>query len=304
VISFVSAPALCAEEIRNGFILSDTTIPIKHIVEGGPPRDGIPSLDDPAFVSAKDVDFLDPRERVLGIAIENEAKAYPIKILNWHEVVNDRIGEQFLVVTFCPLCGSGVVFATNAEDDRLVFGVSGLLYNNNVLLYDRNTESLWPQLMGKAVTGPLEGVILPQLVATHTTWGAWLEKHPETRVLSTNTGYRRNYDESPYAGYENRPDLYFALTTEVPETYHPKEAVLGIRIGGLARAYPFLELERRGEAVFDDAVGIRRIRVHWDVDSRSAWATDAKGNPLPTEMLYWFAWYSFNPETSVYRYSE
>jgi len=145
------------ERMLNGFDLSGALIPVRDIESGGPPRDGIPSIDDPRFVGASKASFLAPEDRVLGVAIEGEAKAYPVAILNWHEIVNDRSLDQNFVVTYCPLCGSGMVFVADVGERALSFGVSGLLYNSDMLLYDRNTESLWSQLLAKAVSGPLKG---------------------------------------------------------------------------------------------------------------------------------------------------
>ncbi|MDZ7685377.1 MAG: DUF3179 domain-containing protein [Gammaproteobacteria bacterium] len=184
---------------KNGFELEDPLIPVDEIISGGPPRDGIPAINEPTFVDPDEAGFMDEDDRVMGVVIDGVARAYPIKILNWHEAVNDKISTQHFIVTYCPLCGSGMVFASNAgKDGRLVFGISGLLYDSDVLLFDRNTESLWSQLMGKAVSGPLKGTDLPQLPARHTTWGDWLERHPGSQVMSTETGFGRSYERSPY----------------------------------------------------------------------------------------------------------
>jgi hypothetical protein len=126
-------------------------------------------------------------------------------------------------VTYCPLCGTGLVFASNVGDSALVFGVSGLLYNSDVLLYDRNTESLWSQRMGQAISRRLKGVKLPQIPAFHTTWGEWRARFPNTGVLSIETGYQRYYHKKAYVGYEKSRRLYFSVTNKAPRDYHPKE---------------------------------------------------------------------------------
>ncbi|MFU8817641.1 MAG: DUF3179 domain-containing (seleno)protein, partial [Pseudomonadales bacterium] len=181
LLAGVAAFAVAVEaRTMNGFDLSDALIPVRAIESGGPPRDGIPAINQPKFVAAPEAGFLDDDDRILGVAINGQPKAYPISILNWHEVVNDSSGSQYFVVTYCPLCGTGMVFASNAGDGALIFGVSGLLYNSDVLLFDRNTESLWSQILGKAVSGPLRGEPLPQLPAFHTTWADWRERHPQT----------------------------------------------------------------------------------------------------------------------------
>ncbi|NIR48043.1 DUF3179 domain-containing protein, partial [candidate division KSB1 bacterium] len=156
LIAFLLNSSLALAQTKNGFDLSGSLIPPDEILAGGPPRDGIPAIDNPKFVSPSEADFLQPEDRVLGIDRNGVAKAYPIKIVNWHEIINDRFGDEAVVVTYCPLCGSGVAFSAEINAKATTFGVSGLLYNNDVLLYDRRTKSLWSQLMGKAVTGPLK----------------------------------------------------------------------------------------------------------------------------------------------------
>jgi len=277
---------------KNGFELEDPLIPVDEIVSGGPPRDGIPAINDPKFVEPDAAGFMDDDDRVLGVVIDGVARAYPIKILNWHEAVNDQI---------CPLCGTGMVFATNAgEDGRLVFGISGLLYDSDVLLFDRNTESLWSQLMGKAVSGPLKGTPLPQLPARHTTWADWLERHPDSEVLSTDTGFGRNYERSPYNDYGRSRRLYFEVCNKAPRGLHTKELVLGVELGGSAKAYPFSRLKENGEQVIEDTIGGRQVRIHWNEQAETAWVTDQQGEEIPTVIAYWFAWYTFNPGTGLF----
>ena len=145
---------------KNGFDLSNASIPIEKILHGGPPRDGIPALDDPKFVNANHADFIQAGDRVLGVARNGIAKAYPINILNWHEIVNDQFGDEGIAVTFCPLCGTGMAFKADIQGKIRDFGVSGLLYNSDVLLYDRDSESLWSQIAREAVSGPLLGTSL------------------------------------------------------------------------------------------------------------------------------------------------
>jgi len=177
-----------AAQVKNGFDLEDALVPVDMIQSGGPPRDGIPALSRPRFVSAKEADFLEQTDRVLGITLNGVSRAYPIKILNFHEIVNDRFSDASVVVTFCPLCGTGIVFRGSIEGVDHSFGVSGLLYNSDVLLYDQQTESLWSQIGGRAISGPRKGTPLERLPVTHTTWEDWLGRHPDTRVLSIDTG--------------------------------------------------------------------------------------------------------------------
>jgi uncharacterized protein DUF3179 len=286
---------------KNGFKLNDASIPVREILYGGPPRDGIPAINEPKFVTGDAVDFLDDDDRVLGVVVRDIAKAYPIKILDRHEIVNDRSGDQNFVVTYCPLCGTGVVFAANIGEGFLNFGVSGLLYNSDVLLYDRNTESLWSQIMGEAISGELKGVKLPQLPVFHTSWGEWKNRHPASLVLSTDTGYSINYDKPAYAGYKQSRQLYFKVSRKAPSTYHPKEQVMGLEIAGKFKAYPFTELGKNAQADFADEFAGEKFNIAWNEAAQSAHITDADGNVIVTTTGFWFAWFTFHPETEVFK---
>ena len=195
----------------NGFVLDDALVPAAQIKSGGPSRDGIPALFAPNFIAANAADFLRPDDRVLGVTLNGIAKAYPIRILNYHEVVNDRFKGTPVAVTFCPLCGSGVVFHAEAGGQVRAFGVSGLLYNSDVLMYDRQSESLWSQLMGQAISGPAKGTRLTPLPVRHTTWRDWRGRHPDTVVLKPPRAYGRNYNVDPYLGYADSDRIWFPV---------------------------------------------------------------------------------------------
>ena len=295
------ASVASAVERKNGFDVSNALIDVNEILSGGPGKDGIPAIDKPKFVAAKHAGFISPKDRVLGLVIDGVAKAYPVKILNWHEIVNDRIRGNAFVVTYCPLCGTGVAFWSNVRGRKLTFGVSGLLYNSDVLFYDRQTESLWSQIAAKAVSGKLAGADLEQLVLAHTTWGDWLEKHPRTLVLSTKTGYLRSYNINPYAGYEESRKLYFQVNHKAPKTYHPKERVLGVNASGIYKAYPFVELNKHGKSQFVDVVNEQTFTIHWDQEHQSGSIMDSNGNEVPVMQAFWFAWFGFHPDTEVFQ---
>ncbi len=290
-----------AVERKNGFDVSNALIDVDQILSGGPKKDGIPAIDKPKFVAAKHSDFLSSNDRVLGVVIDGVAKAYPIKILNWHEIVNDRIRGNAFVVTYCPLCGTGVAFWSNIRGQKLKFGVSGLLYNSDVLFYDRQTESLWSQIASKAISGKLAGAELEQLVLAHTTWSDWLEKHPRTLVLSTKTGYLRSYNANPYAGYEQSRNLYFEVNHKAPKSYHPKERVLGLNASGVYKAYPFVELNKQAKSQFVDVVNEKSFTILWDQEHQSGSIMDADGNAVPVMQAFWFAWFGFHPQTEVFQ---
>lgn len=283
----------------NGFDLRDALVPIDAIESGGPPRDGIPAIDRPRFVAPATAG-LAATDRVLGFARERIARAYPIRILNWHEVVNDRIGPDPVAITYCPLCGTGMAFAARVVGRETTFGVSGLLYNSDVLLYDRDTESLWSQIMARAVTGARKGTQLAELPLSHTTFGDWLARHPRSEVLSTETGYARDYDRDPYAAYGGVPRLMFDVQHR-DERLPVKAWVLGLRRNGEAKAYPLATLDRRlgARGRLPDTLGGEAVEIRYDRAHRSAEAFDRAGRLLPGVMAFWFAWVAFHPQTGL-----
>lgn len=283
----------------NGFNLSRASVPIEQIRAGGPPRDGIPSIDDPRFIDPDEADFLDPGDRVLGLVHNGVAKAFPTRILNWHEIVNDEFRGEPVVVSYCPLCGTGMAFSAEIDGKDLDFGVSGLLYNSDLLLYDRYSLSLWSQIKREAVSGTYVGTGLKQLPASHTTWRDWRDRHPDTLVLSRETGYNRDYSRVPYRGYEKSGRVYFPVANR-DERYHPKEKVIGLALEGKTKAYPFAELSQL-DTPFTDQVAGREITVHFDPGNRTGRILDAEGNEIPSVIAFWFAWVAFHPDTTVYR---
>ena len=296
VLGLTPAIARSDELRRNGFVLSPASIPAREIIAGGPARDGIPALEQPATEPVADSSWGDD-ERVLAVVVGAESRAYPVAILNWHELVNDSLGGVPILVSFCPLCGTGLVFDRRVAGTTRSFGVSGLLYHSDLLMYDGETESLWSQVSAEAVTGALRGQRLSLLRAHMDRWGRWRRAHPETSVLTRATGYARDYDRSPYADYADSRRLFFRLP--VDPRYHPKMPTLGLRIaGGAARAYPASELARAGMPVEEDFAG-RRVRVSYDAE-RQVFDVDA---PAGIEVIesFWFAWAAFHPVSSVYR---
>jgi hypothetical protein len=287
----------------NGFDLSNSEIPLEKIYAGGPPRDGIPSIDTPHFLSSTVAESeIKDHQSVLGIEIDNISRAYPIAILNWHEVVNDKVNGRSIVISYCPLCGSGMVFSSTSSEGDLEFGVSGLLYNSDVLLYDRQSSSLWSQLMGKAISGPMQGTKLHSIPATHTTWGLWKSAHPDTTLLSRETGFQRDYDRDPYKGYTDHKGIYFPVETVDPG-YHPKERVLGIEVNGRFKGYPYSELSRTTTPITEQFNGLN-YRVYYDQDTNTARATDLDNRPIVTVSSFWFAWMAFHPDSKVFTQSD
>ena len=284
----------------NGFELDGALIPASQIFSGGPEKDGIPAIDNPKFIKIGAASFMKDSDRVLGITINGTSKAYPIKILNWHEIVNDSIADVSFAITYCPLCGTGVAFNSNINGQILNFGVSGLLYNSDVLLHDRQTGSLWSQLLAKAVSGSHKGTVLEPLPIIHTTWANWKYLHTSSLVLSIDTGYKRSYSKDPYGGYERSRDLYFPVTNKAPARYHPKEKVLGLIVGKKNKAYPFLELNKNNKSIFTDVINKKTFTIHWNNKEQTGYVTNEQGTIIPTVQSYWFAWYAFHPDTEVF----
>jgi Protein of unknown function (DUF3179) len=285
---------------KNGFVVIDPLIPANEIYGGGPARDGIPALDHPVFVQASEAAFLSPDDKLLGVDFNGVIKAYPIGILNYHELVNDQFNGQPVTVSYCPLCGTGMVFNPQVKGEHLAFGVSGLLYNNDLLMYDRNTDSLWSQIEGRAISGSLKGTRLERIPVEHTTWRVWRKRHPATLVLSSKTGFYRNYGASPYPAYEETSRIIFPLSN-YDKRYQSKEMVIGIELGDKTKVYPFVELAR-GQTPLSDSVNGQILSVEYSAEDHSARILDDKGEVLASVTGYWFAWMAFHPGSEVYIY--
>lgn len=294
----LGAPEPGAAQTRNGFDLSGSLIPADEILPGGPPRDGIPALTNPRFEKVAEFDWMRPDDRLMALERNGVARAYPLRILTWHEIANDEVGGEPVVVTYCPLCGTGMAFDPVVDGRRLEFGVSGLLYNSDVLMFDRQTESLWSQIRRQAVTGPMRGERLEMIHLTHTTWDRWKREHPDGLVLSRRTGHDRDYDTDPYLAYAASPGAMFPVGHEddrLPE----KTMVLGIEGEDAAVAFPLEALEEVRRPV-RARIGDREVFVYWFPDSWTAFATTLDGERIPATLAFWFAWAAFHPETAVW----
>jgi len=281
-----------------GFDFSKHSIPIEEINDGGPPKDGIPALFDPQFIEAEEADYLKSSERILGVVINKEVKAYPIRILNWHEMVNDRVGGKDVLITYCPLCGTGIAFDAKVNGKRMLFGVSGKLYNSDVLFYDKETESLWSQLKMEAVTGTLTGQKLIPLPMVYTTWQDWKEKHPDTKVLSPKTGHFRDYERNPYEEYDKNQEILFP-TSFKDKRLPAKTWVIGIIINGKTKAWPLVKL-KNSPPLIQDVIGGQEIEIEFDFTNQTVEVKDKTGNLIVAIQSYWFAWSAFYPETELY----
>jgi hypothetical protein len=195
---------------------SKHSVPYSEILSGGPPKDGIPSIDDPDFQSTNEADeWLEDREPVVFVQVGDDARAYPIQILIWHEIVNDVIGGEPLLVSFCPLCNTAIAFKRTFNGQVLDFGTTGRLRYSNLIMYDRQTETWWQQATGNAIAGEFTGAQLELYPAAIISWADFKNLHPNGRVLSRNTGYSRDYGKNPYFGYDdiNQSPFLFDGTT-------------------------------------------------------------------------------------------
>jgi len=295
---------------------------------GGPSKDGIPSIDDPKFVDAGDVDFLAPGDPVFGVARGDTVKAYPQKILVSHEITNDTIDGTPVAVTYCPLTGTVQGF----ERGETTLGVSGRLINNNLVMYDRATETWWPQVPATAVPGPWNEdpptASLREFRLVWTTWLEWKEQYPDTRVLSTDTGYARNYARDPYGSYNPREGYYANANTLFPalnedDRYQAKRVFMGARTPDGAVAFDKNALLDAGTmtgkldgtpvvAVADPRLTTGYVHLNPDDRAFSLDGTEVQGedgtyapDDLPLTRVHtfdamWFAWSGYYPETNVY----
>ncbi|MBT7247788.1 MAG: DUF3179 domain-containing protein [Rhodospirillaceae bacterium] len=247
-------------------------IRFEEVTWGGVKVDGIPSLDNPKLVAAADADYLVDTDEVFGVAINGDVRAYTLRIMAWHEMFNEVIGGVPVALACCTLCGSGILYETKIKqfEKPLVIGSSGFLYRSNKLMFDRHTLSLWNQFTGKPVAGPLvdQGVELKVRPVTITTWAKWKNKHPDTKVLSLDTGHFRDYAlGAVYNEYFSGSDLMFPALVRDEKTAKQKDFVFGLREAGGARAWPLKAFE--GGKVFNDKVGLKNVVLVGDTATRT-----------------------------------
>ncbi len=301
-------------------------IRLEEIVWGGVAKDGIPALVNPAFIGPGDGSYIRPDDLVFGVEINGDARAYPLRILDWHEMFNDVIGGVPLALAYCTLCGSGILFETKLpqREAPFEFGSSGFLYRSNKLMYDQATHSLWNQFTGRPVTGPLtgSGIELKVRPVAITSWREWRAAHPTTRLLSLQTGHQRNYSPgAAYGAYFASPELMFPALTQ-DRRLEPKDYVFALRGSGVERAWPLTLFA--GGRVINDAAGIvnivlvgdaatRTVRAYrrdgldfttgrdtqhlrargqdWRITEAALIASDGRQlDRMPGHIAYWFAW--------------
>ena len=224
---------------------SKHSVPLSEFQSGGPPRDGIPPIDEPKPTSQADAeDWLSEREPVLVVEVGDQVRAYPVQILVWHEIVNDSLGGRPIAVTYCPLCNSSLVFDRRVGGRKLTFGTTGNLRRSDLVMWDRQTESWWQQLSAEAVVGELTGTRLKVLPSQTLSWADFKRIHPSGDVLSRDTGAQRDYGSTPYVGYD-RPDTEpFLFDGETDDRLPPKERVVAIFTEDETVVVPFSRLAR------------------------------------------------------------
>ena len=240
-----------------------------EIFSGGVPRDGIPPIDEPKFTDfAEAVQFIAGREPVIALRVNGEARAYPLQILTYHEIVNDVIGGRPVAVTFCPLCNSSVVFDREVLGSVLRFGVSGNLRNSDLIMWDDVTETWWQQLTGEGLVGHLAGVTLDFVPSQLISFDEFKAAFPDGQVLSRDTGFPRQYGRNPYSGYDTTDGRPFLFQGRMDDRLRATERVVAVEVGDESAAYPFTELSTR--RVVNDEVGGEKIVVFWTPETSSA----------------------------------
>lgn len=295
-LSFVLTLSAWGQQM-NGFDLSKATISTGDIYGGGPPRDGIPAIDAPKFISPNEVKFLRDDDIVISFTHAGITRAYPLRILIWHEIVNDTIGNKSIAITYCPLCGTAMVFDRTISGKVRRLGVSGLLFQSDVLMYDRESNSLWSQLMMQGVSGPAAGTQLSLLPSEHLRWSAWREKYPQGQVLSDDTGHRRDYSAEAYASYFATDQTMFPVPHSRRELRN-KDWIIGVILDGTAKAYPAAQMPN---TPIKDRIGRREITVSYDTATSQPVVIDSKGQPVPYVVAFWFAWQAFYPKTELWK---
>ncbi len=245
------------------------SVPLSEIMSGGPPKDGIPAIDRPEFVTVSAADaWLGPKEPVIFFERNADVRAYPLQILIWHEIANDTVGDVPVAITFCPLCNTAIAFDRRVGGRVLDFGTTGRLRFSDLVMYDRQTESWWQQATGEAIVGDLTGTRLISLPAQIISWETFKRAFAGGKVLSRHTGYRRSYGQNPYVGYDNIDSSPFLYRGPKDGRLRPLERVVTVSIGADDVAYPFSVLQ--GVRVVDDTVGGREIVVLFEKGVTSA----------------------------------
>ncbi len=268
------------------------SVSLNKLMQGCPARDCIPSIDNPKYVAAADAEHVSDEDLVITLAYKGDRVAFPTKILDHHEIVNDTFAGDPLAITWCPLCGSAVGVEREVGGTETTFGVAGVLYNSDLVLYDRTTETLWDQIEAKGIVGPMTGEQLTLVPVSMAKWGKWRARHPDTRVLSADTGFDKDYTQDRFAEYRQSTRLFMPVSA-TSEQLHAKTVVFGfdLDVGKIAYTEELL-----AEPFTHEFAGVETT-VSISDDGSVTMRRD--GETYYPIRLFWFAWYTFHPETSV-----
>jgi len=270
------------------------SIPLDNVLDGGPGKDGIPALTNPKFVSIKEAEK-DVDDEINGLVVSagDTVKFYPYSILVWHEIANDVVGGKPLVVTFCPLCGSAIVFNAEINGKTELFGVSGKLHESNLLMYDLSTESLWSQSIGTAVVGDRTGEKLTLYPSQVLSFKTVKRKWPNAQVLSVDTGFSRNYDFYPYGDYDSNDDVFFPISVQ-DNRFPPKELMFVVNIYDHYVAFPLKQLGDIPLTADADGKKVTAVTMDGEIIVK-----DNEGNILPGFNEMWFSWATQHQEDGI-----
>jgi len=243
-------------------VVRGAIVPLSEVIGGGPGPDGIPPLETPQFITDLSATSISPFELVVGVKIGDDIRAYPYNIMNWHEVVNDQFSmdgsSEHVTLSYCPLTGSAMLWKSFVESTNKTFGTSGLLYNSNLIMYDRETGSNWSQMLEQSINGPQIKRIPDRLPVVETSWATWKAMYPETKLLSERTGFSRDYTAYPYGSYRENQSLLFPVNNSNDLRLHRKERVLGINVGSSSKVYPIRSFSSQVE-VINETVGEMQV---------------------------------------------
>jgi len=270
------------------------SVPLSDLQQGCPVRDCIPSIDDPKYLPVEDATHVADDDLVITLSYKGEYRAYPSKILDHHEIVNDTVGGDPLAITWCPLCGSAVGIRRTVAGKTTEFGVSGVLYNSDLVLYDRATETLWDQIEAKGIVGSMTDEHLELIPVSMSRWAKWRGRHPETLVLSTDTGFDYDYTKDRYADYRDSTRLFMPVSA-TDMRVHAKTVVFGFDLASGAVAYAESVLQDSGAYRHELNGEEAEITLH---DDGSVTMRHGNQTFYPTR-LFWFAWYTFHPGTDL-----
>jgi len=296
VLALVGTSVAEPRPATNGFDLSKASVPTAEILGGGPKRDGIHAVDEPGFAAAAEANWVEPENPVVALTLGAVTRAYPVHLLEYHQIVNDRIGDQPVVVTYDPLAGVPRAFKASLGGEALTFGVAGLIRNHNFLFYDRQGESLWQQISGDAISGKRVGQRLEAIRVRHETMASVTKRNPGVMVLRPPRPKSHDYSRSPFERYWQTNNAVFPLRAE-DNRFHLKEMVLGLRAGSKTRAY-LGSLATAAEGVVEDEFEGHAVRLVYDSDS----ATFVYEVPDGVELIeaYWLAWKAWFPDTELW----